>query len=1059
MTKLRKLYSGNDQTDCAVSILNNTNRVQVWKHWMGENIQYKVDGWDTVNGISTTLVSAAILHSYTTGVQSNPHTVPLSNGGSVIVWTSSNQVSGTSLDDIYGCILDSSGTRTLCDFLINQNTTGTQTRPRLAKLSNGFIVVWESNHTGSYNIYARIYDQTGTAQTSEFQVNSNSGRSHQYPDVNTLVSSSPNNVIVVVWQSDIRNGAVDSNDFDIYFRIFNDGTPASSDTIVNLTLDNKQQNARIAGLSNGNFAVTWQSYSSTNLDDIYFRIFDSTGAQVVTETIVNTSTANTQRNPNIAGFSQAFVITWSTNHAAGGTNWKAFKRNFTNLGVALITETALITSSNIQEATNIAVFGNNNLNHIITWQEGCTTPGCYFCQFSNVNTRPTCTNTSIVISFGITGNSINLSSGMSDSEDSISNMKIKVYAISATYGTVKIGGVALTTGSKIANLSEVTIDSPITAPTTASTSMSFYAMDSLYMTSTSLCTVTLFVCYQTCGTCTATGTSSTDHKCTSCKTGFYPDATNTAMCYNSSTVPSNYYFNTSDNKYYKCYSLCATCNTGGTASVNNCLTCTTNYYPVDQTTNCALSTSPPTGYYFDSTLLKHFFNNLPTCNNFSVSGYTNQNFAISFTNQISDVEDTFSALMIVFKSNPTSGTLKCSGSVLPLNSACNNQMVNYTPPAVAGTYSFNYRARDSKFTVKAESAADCTITMTITVPPVCFTSCATCTTSGTSTDHKCTTCATNYYPLSNNTSQCFTTAAPPVNYWFNTNQFKPCFSSCQSCSADGTSTTHNCLTCINGYYFILSTTNCVNSTPANYYLNTGTSQYKPCFSSCDTCSADGDSINNNCVTCKSGYYQLSDKSSNCANSTPQFYYLNTSTQKYTPCYTSCGTCNVDGTTADHKCLTCKTNNYQQETTNNCFISTDTVSGYYFNSSSSLFKACPASCSQCSSATTCSACNTGYSLNSSTNFCDACYNSCSACSGLGSSADHKCSTCKANYYLQNGTNNCYLSTDTITGHFFDSSATKFMPCSSVNIYLKKIFKFRIALLVLQVAVVHVAPDIL
>jgi hypothetical protein len=106
-----------------------------------------------------------------------------------------------------------------------------------------------------------------------------------------------------------------------------------------------------------------------------------------------------------------------------------------------------------------------------------------------------------------------------------------------------------------------------------------------------------------------------------------------------------------------------------------------------------------------------------------------------------------------------------------------------------------------------------------------------------------------------------------------------------------------------------------------------------------------------------------------------------------------------------------------------------MNGYYFSSSLTMFKACPSSCSECSSQTTCSSCKTGYFLNSSTNFCDSCYNTCSTCLALGDSTDHKCTNCKTNYFLKDLTYSCYLSTATISQYYFDTSLNKFKQCSS------------------------------
>jgi len=62
-------------------------------------------------------------------------------------------------------------------------------------------------------------------------------------------------------------------------------------------------------------------------------------------------------------------------------------------------------------------------------------------------------------------------------------------------------------------------------------------------------------------------------------------------CYNETTKPINFYFDTSDSKYKPCYETCRTCSQGGNGEINNCIECDNNYikkpgYPHIPSTNC-----------------------------------------------------------------------------------------------------------------------------------------------------------------------------------------------------------------------------------------------------------------------------------------------------------------------------------------------------------------------------------------------------------------------------------------------------------------------------------------
>ena len=60
-------------------------------------------------------------------------------------------------------------------------------------------------------------------------------------------------------------------------------------------------------------------------------------------------------------------------------------------------------------------------------------------------------------------------------------------------------------------------------------------------------------------------------------------------CYNSTTKPTNFYFDNISKKFKPCYETCLTCNEGGNKDNNNCLTCEVNYRRKPDspgTTNC-----------------------------------------------------------------------------------------------------------------------------------------------------------------------------------------------------------------------------------------------------------------------------------------------------------------------------------------------------------------------------------------------------------------------------------------------------------------------------------------
>jgi len=188
------------------------------------------------------------------------------------------------------------------------------------------------------------------------------------------------------------------------------------------------------------------------------------------------------------------------------------------------------------------------------------------------------------------------------------------------------------------------------------------------------------------------------------------------------------------------------------------------------------------------------------------------------------------------------------------------------------------------------------------------------------------------------------------NYKINSNfcYFKVinCYESCNKCNPNkkGTKESHQCESCLTDYYEYITDLNeagyynCYKSDDQKIlegvYLGTD-GRYHNCDNSCKTCS---DAIT--CNKCKDGYYFKEEKVLNnkltdiCYNSTPEFYYLNSTSNinvngiiyqfSYKKCYDTCSTCLGDGNEKNNNCIECRnglTNNYPFDRTK-CTIDKD-----------------------------------------------------------------------------------------------------------------------------------------
>ena len=107
-----------------------------------------------------------------------------------------------------------------------------------------------------------------------------------------------------------------------------------------------------------------------------------------------------------------------------------------------------------------------------------------------------------------------------------------------------------------------------------------------------------------------------------------------------------------------------------------------------------------------------------------------------------------------------------------------------------------------------------------------------------------------------------------------------CDYKCQKCNPESLSL-HLCLSCKSGYKKVNYTTyypqylDCVeeNTILEKYYYNNITEEYRPCYQTCQTCEEDGDAAYHNCLTCVKGFRFRPDKNpeKNCVVNCTYFY--------------------------------------------------------------------------------------------------------------------------------------------------------------------------------------------
>jgi hypothetical protein len=508
------------------------------------------------------------------------------------------------------------------------------------------------------------------------------------------------------------------------------------------------------------------------------------------------------------------------------------------------------------------------------------------------------------------------------------------------------------------------------------------------------------LCYVLCETCNELG-SSDDNKCLTCKSGYYKLVDNKTMCHpNSESIPT-YYFDQTNSIFNKCYNSCNSCSVAGTKEANNCITCLADYYYLENDdSQCYYKDSAVSGYFFDtnSYIFRKCYSSCSACNELG-----------------------------------TDTDMKCTH--------CNP---NYYPLADKTSLCFPSTTKIPSYYFDTDKFYHCNAV------------CATCTGGWAQQNPQCLTCAAGYYPLVDKQSYCYTDTHQVEGYYYNlsTHNFLKCNAACSFCSVSGTTDATNCLQCSTNYYPLIdNSSQCQDKTvtPNSYYADNVNRIFQKCNNLCQTCSGPGSYMTDNCLTCIDGYALNPIVKGSCADITVTIegYFYDKASQSFKQCYNTCTVCSAEGTSDLNNCLQCKDGFYPLENTTNCSKSGDLIVGYYFDSLEKSFKQCYETCKYCNGSGTetlnnCYQCADGMIqttdnpnncmpnlLVRSISFSDilSCYPSCSECSDIGDQDNMNCLKCAIGYYpLKNKPSQCYLTSDTVEGYYFDSNSLAFKNCN-------------------------------
>jgi hypothetical protein len=353
-------YTSNHQRESSVAMDSDGDFVVTWQSYQS-NTAYEIYA-QRYNNAGIAQGAEFRVNSYTTATQKFPSVAMDNDGDFVITWISHSQ--DGNLYGIYAQRYNSAGTAQGSEFKVNSYTTGHQWLPSVAMDRSGnFVITWQSNlQDGSdYGVYAQMFNSSGIAQGTEFRVNTYTTNPQKEP---SIAMDDVGN-FVVVW-----NGVgLNDTTLEVYAKRYNSsGTAQGVEFKVNSYTTGVQNASAVAMDDDGNFVISWSGPETTFGNGVFAQRYNSSGVAQGPEFQVNTYTTNGQTTPAVAMDNTGkFVISWQGN--GSGDSSGIFAQRYNNGGVAQGSE-FMVNSYTTDGQVSSSVAMDSTGNFIISWQSG-----------------------------------------------------------------------------------------------------------------------------------------------------------------------------------------------------------------------------------------------------------------------------------------------------------------------------------------------------------------------------------------------------------------------------------------------------------------------------------------------------------------------------------------------------------------------------------------------------------------------------------------------------------------------------------------------------------------